>query len=60
VCASHGVHFSRELHLSERLGALPLSRRIAGAKLAFEEHGFAVAEKRDLEESREIESNRRV
>ena len=54
VCASHGVHFSKDLHAHDRLGALPLRKRIAHTMLAFFEgddgrYGFGAATERDLE-----------
>jgi hypothetical protein len=57
VCASHGVHFSKGLHAYDRLGALPLRKRLAETMLAFFDekdgkgvrYGFGAASERDME-----------
>jgi hypothetical protein len=62
VCASHGVHFSKDLHAHDRLGALPLREKIAETMLAFFDendgkgvrYGFGAASERDMGGSDEI------
>ena len=49
ICASQGVHFSRDLRASDRLGALPLGSRIAKTMLAFGRLGFTAVKEEDLE-----------
>jgi hypothetical protein len=49
ICASQGVHFSRDLYASERLGALPLGSRIAKTMLAFGRLGFTAVKEKGLE-----------